>query len=262
MNLPVPNPSLDRAALERVLARAAELQGQQSDESSGALTDDQILDLGKEVGLTPEAMKQAIAEERGRITVPDASGIEGALLGPAAISAARVVPMPASAALAAINAVLSGDLSFDVARRFPNRMQWTPRRGFFDTMNIQFARGTEGFNLRMGEEIAATVTPVDAQRAHVRLDAIFAEMRTRTRSLVVTTSAGSAVFWGIAGAAGASLLVVIPGAVLVAAAVAAAARDRYRRKVVQLGTGLEQLLDRLEFGPVKKKEGLVSKLLR
>ena len=40
------------------------------------------------------------------------------------------------------------------------------------------------------------------------------------------------------------------------------ARDRYRRKVVQLGTGLEQLLDRLEFGPVKRKEGLVSKLLR
>src|SRR5262245_50519433 len=126
MNLPVPNPSLDRAALERVLARAAELQGQQFDETTGALTDDQILDLGKEVGLTPDAMRQAIAEERGRIVVPDAKGVEGSLLGPAAISTARVVPMAAPAALAAINAVLSGELSCDVNRRFPNRMQWSP----------------------------------------------------------------------------------------------------------------------------------------
>ncbi len=71
---PVPRPSLDRAALERVLARAAELQSQESADTGGALTDDQILDLGKEVGLTPDAMRQAIAEERGRVSVPEASG--------------------------------------------------------------------------------------------------------------------------------------------------------------------------------------------
>src|ERR1700741_2571158 len=60
---------VSRAALERVLARAAELQGTSADESDAAdsLTESQVEELGKEVGLSPANIRQGLAEERARI---------------------------------------------------------------------------------------------------------------------------------------------------------------------------------------------------
>jgi hypothetical protein len=68
-NLPVPTSKLDRSAMERVLARAAELQAG-SGEPEEALSEEQILELGKEVGLSPQHLRQALAEERTRVSVP------------------------------------------------------------------------------------------------------------------------------------------------------------------------------------------------
>ena len=59
---------VSRLALERVLARAAELQGAAGDDSESreALTEGQIVELGKEVGLSAPFLRQALAEERAR----------------------------------------------------------------------------------------------------------------------------------------------------------------------------------------------------
>jgi hypothetical protein len=56
---------LDRSSLERVLARAAELQSGPSD-TGEEFTEEQLLELGKEVGLSPQHLRQALAEERTR----------------------------------------------------------------------------------------------------------------------------------------------------------------------------------------------------
>ena len=61
----LPAARLDRASLERVLARAAELQGTSGDPVE-EFTEEQLLDLGKEVGLSPQNLRQALAEERTR----------------------------------------------------------------------------------------------------------------------------------------------------------------------------------------------------
>mgnify|MGYP001187607281 CR=1 FL=1 len=258
---PIPRPSLDRAALERVLARAAELQSQENPDTGGALTDDQILDLGKEVGLTPDAMRQAIAEERGRVSLPAASGLTGAWFGAVAISAARVVPGQAPAVLASLNGVMCNELPFDVSRRFPDRMQWTPKRSFIDRMSSQFLRGTDGMDLRLSEEIAASVVGVDGQRTHVRLDASLAEIR----GSAVKGSVAAVATMGLAGtlvtAIGGAAVVALPICGVLAAVGLITTRDRHRRRVLRVGTALEQLLDRLEFGPAKRTRGLVDKLL-
>src|SRR5918911_9272 len=83
---------LDRGALERVLARAAELQAR-TGEPEEVLTEDQILDLGKEVGLSAEHLRQALAEERTRVALPpDENGLAAKLLGGARVGASRTVP--------------------------------------------------------------------------------------------------------------------------------------------------------------------------
>src|SRR5471032_1006067 len=87
-----PGTALTRASLERVLARAAQLQGSTGDsDDAGAMTEAQIVELGKEVGLSTEAVRQALAEERSRTLVPDESGLLASLAGPSARSEERRV---------------------------------------------------------------------------------------------------------------------------------------------------------------------------
>jgi hypothetical protein len=93
-NLPSqpPTSGLDRGALERVLARAAELQVG-TGEPEEVLTEEQILELGKEVGLSPQHLRQALAEERTRVALPpDEGGVSARLLGGARVGASRTVP--------------------------------------------------------------------------------------------------------------------------------------------------------------------------
>src|SRR3954468_10763717 len=92
---PVPRPpsaKLDRASLERVLARAAELQGVAGDATDAEqFTEEQLIELGKEVGLSAQHLRQALAEERtGSIVRTEESA--GGLFGPSTVRASRTVP--------------------------------------------------------------------------------------------------------------------------------------------------------------------------
>ena len=85
-SLPATAPSrqtlLDRQALERVLARAAELQGAGAiAESSDLISESQLLDIGNEVGLSAATINQALAEERTRVNVPEERGLIAQIAG-------------------------------------------------------------------------------------------------------------------------------------------------------------------------------------
>ena len=256
----VPRPALDRAALERVLARAAELQSRDTGETGTMLTDDQILELGKEVGLAPDTIRQAIAEERGRVVVPEERGAIGSWFGAATVSAARLVPGTVESVLDAIDTAMRSNLLFDISRRFADRMQWSPRRGFLDVMRSQLSQ-KEGADLRFAEEVAASVVSVNEQRVHVRLDAMLNSARRQAVSQSATAAAGGAFLAFMVAITGAGLPFAVPVFAAGTAAGTYYARDRYRRNAVRVGVALEQLLDRLEFGPARRKGGLVDKLL-
>ena len=82
---------LDRSALERVLARAAELHAHAL-EPTDNMSEGQLVDLGKEVGINAEYIRQALAEERTRVTVPEQRGVVGEAFGPAVVTASRIIP--------------------------------------------------------------------------------------------------------------------------------------------------------------------------
>src|SRR5688572_25216293 len=93
---PVPassRPALDRAAVERVLARAADLHATGADGGEGgALTESQVIEIAREAGLSPDHVRRAIAEERTRVALPEEAGLAARLAGPGSAAAARVVP--------------------------------------------------------------------------------------------------------------------------------------------------------------------------
>lgn len=262
-NLPARGPSngLDRGALERVLARAAELQAG-SGEPEEELTEEQILELGKEVGLSGQHLRQALAEERTRVALPpDRGGLSSKLLGGARVGASRVVPGRPRDILDAIDAWMQRQECLQVKRQFPDRIVWEARRDLVGAIRRAFNVGGRGYALARAFEVAATAVPVDSTRSMVRIDADL----TTFRSSLARQSAGATALSVAAGGAMVVLHFAIAAAVapvvVVGAAAFYAARGINARTATAAQLALEQLLDRLERGEIAKPQPSILSVL-
>ncbi|HEX6536006.1 MAG TPA: hypothetical protein VF041_15525 [Gemmatimonadaceae bacterium] len=248
---------LDRAALERVLARAAELQGSEADPSEAMLTEAQLLDVGREVGLAPEHLRQALAEERTRTLVPEEHGGMARLFGTARVHASRTVRASAERVLAALDAWLQRDECLRIKRRFPDRTLWEPRQGLVTEFRRTLNVGGSGYHLSRAREVSATVVPVDDGRVLVRLEADLGNVR------VERVAAGGVVTGS--GALGAATLITLgffPPVAIAVAGVAAVGGFFVARShapiVARAQLALEQLLDRLERGELPRPSLLAT----
>lgn len=258
---PAPRPPsvrLDRASLERVLARAAELQGSASDTSDPAdqFTEEQLIELGKEVGFSAEHLRQAIAEERTRSVVPEGEhGISARLFGPGLIYAARTVPGNSTDVLNAIDGWMQEAELLVVKRHHGNRIVWERRPDLLLGIKRALKAGGRDYALSNAHEVSATVFDVGGGRVHVVLDGDLRNQRARASQQAL----GSAGF-GVA-VGGALAVMGIMAAVAAAPAVAmgvggfTAARAFHRRIVTRAQLALDQLLDRLERGELSRRGG-------
>ena len=245
-----PARKLDRASLERVLARAAQLQSGPGDAEDN-FSEEQLLELGREVGLSAQNLRQALAEERTRSIVPDdEDGFAAGVFGPSRVGAARVVPGRSADVLAAIDTWMQRQELLIVKRYHADRIVWEPSRDFFVGVKRALKRGGRDFALSQAFEVSATVLPIDDRQVHVGLDADFRTQRSRATHRVV---AGSVV----GGIATASLFAIGAMALVAAAPIAlapvlgiAGARALQGRIVTRAHLSFEQLLDRLERGEV------------
>jgi hypothetical protein len=255
---------VDRAALERVLGRAAELQAGSS-EAPEALTEAQLIEIGKEVGLSPQHVRQALAEERTRVVLAPEEGLAARLAGPGRATASRAIAGTPAGVLAAVDAWMQREECLQVKRRYGERITWEARRdvisGFRRAMNL----GGRGYALARASEIAATVTPVDDGRVLVRLDADVTETRRQRLAAAGTTAGAGVVASGSLVAVGvvahAIMAVVLPLAILpIAGGIGAAyavARS-HRQIVARMHLALEQVLDRLEHGDARRPPNVLD----
>jgi hypothetical protein len=243
-------PVLDRAGLERVLARASELQASVGDRPE-ALSEQQLLDLGSEVGISPEHLRQALAEERDRGLLPAEGGLAVALAGTAGIHAARVVSGSPATVLAALDTIMQRDEVLVLKRRFPERLAWEAQRGLIGGLRRGFALSGRTYHLAAATDVTASVAAVDETRIHVRLTANFADVRAHRIELASVSALAllvAAVPFLIMGVA--PLLAVLP-ALLLGGSALAVIRRQYRRLLVRAQLGLEQVLDKLQYGTAK-----------
>src|SRR5881398_1497273 len=199
---PVPGPQtlLDRQALERVVARAAELQGASAlPESSDLISESQLLDIGNEVGLSPATLNQALAEERTRVNVPEERGLVAQIAGAGFATATRTVPGTPRDILATIDSWMLRDECLQVQRRFADRITWEPQRGLFGKLRRTVNVTGRGYYLMDAEQVSATVLPVDASRAVVRLDADIRASRARRVGAGGAVGAVGTVMSGVVG---------------------------------------------------------------
>ena len=258
---PGPAPrALTRAALERVLARAAELQAGAEGEEPASLTAEQLIELGREVGLSAEHLRQALAEERARVAPAEpSSGLAAALLGDAAVGAGRTVPGQPAAVLAGLDEWMQRNESMMVMRRFTDQLVWEPRRDFATAMRRAFRVGGREFQLSIASEVSAVVAAVDERRVHVRITAGLGGARAaRAQGAIAAAVAGLLVgvpaFWMAAneGLPLLGLVALVPALVLPLSAIALA-RRQFRRLGARAQVAIEQALDRLEFGEARPR---------
>jgi hypothetical protein len=265
-NLPAPSSRpIDRAALERVLGRAAELQAGGAD-APDAITEEQLIEIGKEVGLSPEHLRQALAEERTRVVLAPEAGVAARMAGPGRASAARVVSGSVAATLTALDTWMQREECLQVKRRYGDRLTWEPRRDLLSSAQRAFNLGGRGYALSRATELAATVSAVDDRRVLVRLDADVSDSRRQRLAAGGLTTAGGVAAGGSLAAMAVvahAAVVVLPLAILPLAAgagVGYAIARSHRNVVARLQVALEQILDRLEHGELRRPPSLLDVL--
>lgn len=260
VSLPAPSGQLDRAALERVLARAGELQASNADPGE-ELTEAQILELGAEVGLAPQHLRQALAEERSRSipAQPDA-GVLAKVLGPARVTAKRVVAVPARDVLPALDEWMQRQECLRVKRHLPDRIVWEPSHDFFVTVRRAFNFGGRDFALARAFEVAATVVPVDDRRALLRLDADFSHFRTSLARQGTGMAAIGVASSGVLVALGVFAAVAVAPAIFLGAVSLYGVRGMHSHGISRAQLALDQLLDRVEHGEIVRAPSLLGAL--
>ena len=245
---------ISREALDRIIQRAAELQTGERDIGEG-LTEEELLALGKDVGIPGRYLKQALLEERTRLL--DQMPRDGwSFAGPPRLTAQRVVPGERGAVERALARWMEDQELLRVKRRYPDRTTWEPQVGFFASMQRGFKAGGRSYSLTRAAELSGQVTPLESGFCHVRLTADVRNLRQAriggAAGLLSAGVAGSAV----AVALGVILPVAaIPGVVGALGAIPIlTAGHRAQNEKIQVG--LDQVLDRLELGEIRPEHAL------
>lgn len=240
---------IDRGAIERIIRRAAELQASGKDIGDG-LTESELLQLGREVGIPAPLLQQALMEERTRAIVAEEPGPIAWLTGPRFVVAQRTVAREGERVREALHLWMSDGELLTVKRRYPDHTSWEQRRDMFSSLKRGFKVGGRDYVLATAKEVVGRVSRVDDARCHVYLVADMSN--TRTSHL-----GGGATMLGLGTVTtliGLTLSVAVPVAIVPAAlgGLAGFAIARHRRtELERVQVALEQVIDRIEHGEIK-----------
>ena len=241
-------PRIERAAVERIIRRAAELQAG-SREIGDGLTEQELMSLGQEVGIPSGFLQQALLEEGTRAVAIEEQGISGWLTGPRRVAVQRTIPGDVGRVQSALNHWMTDSELLTVKRRFPQKTSWEARQDVFSSLKREFKIGGRPYRLARSKEIVGQVAPLEQGRSHVRL---LADL-TNTRQSHIAGAATMAGAGGIATAIGLTLGVALPVALIplgLGLLTGFAVARRRRGQVEEVQTALEQVLDRLEHGEI------------
>jgi hypothetical protein len=240
---------IDRAALDRIIQRAAELQTAER-EMGDSLTSDELMALGREVGIPGRYLQQALLEERTRLGRVGAAGLVERVTGPGEIAAQRVVRGEPDGVQNALLRWIEKNELLCVQRQQSGRITWEPIGGMqaaFRRSTAAFGSGKRPFMLSRAATVSATIVPLESGYTHVALSADTRKVRGEY------VGAGAALAGaGIAGtAAMVALGALLPLALLplpVAFGLGYGVLRRYGPAVARIQLGLERALDFLEQG--------------
>ncbi len=241
---------IDRATFERVLQRASELQAQRQDVGE-TLSEDEILALGREVGISESHLRQALVESRMHVEIAPPDGTIDRLIAPAELMVERVVQGSQDAIGEALTTWFEKEELLAVQRATTGRIAWEPLTSFAGAMRklrAAFDQKRGPTYLDKAQLVTAVIVPLEDGYCHVTL--IASLRKTRTGYLVGGSTIGAV---GVTAAAIATVLGA-PELILAAAAVPSVGAGyliarAYRPIAERARVGLLRALDQLERRP-------------
>ena len=254
----LPARRIDRAALEQIIKRAAELQAGEMD-TGESMTEAELLKLGADVGIDGKFLRQALYEQ-GSGGGPEESGFLARMFGQKRVFASRVVQGRKDDVEAQLAHWMTEGEAMTVKRRLPDRTIWEQQRGFFAQMKRGFGIGGRQYHLARSLDVSVMVTALEDGFCHVELSADISAMRSGAMGAAFGGAGMMAVVSGgllsimTSATLPLTVLAIMP---LVGAVVAPPLAGRsQRRRSEQMQLALEQILDRLEHGEIKPRHEL------
>lgn len=244
---------IDREQLERVIRRAAELQFDAGERHGEPLAQEEVLRIGREVGLSSRHVRQALAEVRAESLlpeVPEDHGLARSLWGRGWLRAQRVVPGGRAEVQRRLEEHFRKNESLRRVRRRGDRSTWKPSESLVSKMQRSFDLAGRGYELAEAKQVELSVSGLEEGWSLVSLTVDLRNHRTEQAVAwtagTIPVAAGLAVLFGFGGF---PLEIVIPaagGGVFAAGKWGGALTFARKREKVRLA--VEGLLDRLEHG--------------
>ncbi len=245
--------SLTRREFDEVIRRAAELAASEPDGGESGLTEGELYRIAREVGLEERFVRKALTEVR--VSPPPSTHPLSRLYGPVSLTVLRVVPgTPEDLGRTIDEFMVAGQLLQNV-RRSPRLLQYRPAVDWASQVARAASSTSRKYYVASAKRVEVRLEPVDDVRTVVELEV---EPGTRDDHLA------GAVIGGIGGGAGAGvgigLVVAAAGPAALAAAVGIAVGSltfggiawgvgqRHKRRLLEVRSEMEGILDRLEAG--------------
>lgn len=234
---------------EMVIRRAAELQARQSEEAFGdnGVTEAEVIRIGRELGLSPENLQRAIAETSGES--PEEGLLHG-LFGASGARASRLIRGDPEKLVRSLERYLVEREYLVVQRRFTDRIVLTRATGMIASMGRATSQMFSRAPLLRVDNLEVAFRPVDDDSGWISIStSLRGDRTTAATTSFVAGGGGTVVVGAVLGIA------IAPPATVLALPILAAsvfgARVYYERRLREVSTQLESLLDRLEHNELQ-----------
>ncbi len=250
--MPEPGRSLTRKEFEEVIRRAAELAASEPEAGEGQLTESELFRIAREVGLEERYVRRALAEVRA---FPGTRTPLDVLFGPSTVVASRVVPRARGELVDVLDEFLVAGHLLQAVRRAPSLLQYRPAvdwasriaRAASATSRRHYVASARRVEIRMEEGgEGSTLVEIEVEpgiREEYLTSGLFG-------GGAAGLGGGIGVGMAVASAAPAALAVAVGVGTGVAllGGVAWLSGRFYRRRLLDVRSEVEGILDRLEAG--------------
>lgn len=259
-------PALGRGDLDRVIRRAVELQFLEGEDEEGrVLTEDEVLRIGREVGVEERHLRRALGELRADAllpAVPDEPPLVERYMGPATVRASRVVPGEAREVEEKLAEHFRAGESLTRIRSRQGRSRWEPAEGMLAELQRGLRWKGYRYDLAKARSVDLTVTPLEDGYSLV---AVSADLRGARAGNVFGQGAMGGFMGGGAGVGLGLILaggwiVALPGALIGGGLGTWSGRSAHLKDAERIRLAIEGILDRLEAGEplARKSKGLLG----
>jgi len=244
--------SLTRREFDAVIRRAAELAAADPEVGEGALTEADLFRIAGEVGLPDVHVRRALSEVQDEL---GGAGTLDRVFGPSEVRAARVIPGRPEPLAAEIDDFMVASQLLQRVRRSRSVLQYRPAVDWASQLARAASFTSSKYYVASAKSVEVRLEPVDEKRTLVEL---VVDPGTRGDDIAAAIFGGGAGGGAAGAAAGVGLAAVAPLGLAIGVGVVAGigvwsaitymAGRSHKRKLREVRTELEGILDVLEVG--------------